>query len=562
METENEQTRIRDLLRDHPKGLTIEDVSKKLSLNRATAAKYLNSMMISGQAELRVLGRAKVFYLSQRLPLTNLLSLSSDLILILDRELFIQEVNDPFLSFFQVTKDELKGKRIDHSALAQYFSGDFFDSLGKTVDGTEFSSEVHFDIDKNDRYFKVKLIPLVFENGSHAAGILLEDITAMKQYQIKLEERIQERTANLETEIGRHKRTENALRENEAVLKSMLNATPVGVGLLIDRVFTKVNNSLCNLTGYTKTELTGQSARILYPDDEEYHRVNEELYNKAGQKNVTMVESRIRKKDGSMIKVIINLSPFDPDNPSSGVTATIVDITERKRAADALRQASNQVALLTSVTRHDILNKITVLKGYIGWMKRQEASDELREIIKKEEEIAETIANLIAFTRDYKEVGVMPPDWIRIEEMVKRVRKTADLGQVTLHPPDTDYSIYADPLIEKVFYNLLDNSLRHGEKVTEIRISTVENEDRLVILYEDNGIGIPENEKETIFERDTGKNTGLGLFLAREILAITGITIAEAGEPGKGARFEMHIPKGSYSRTGTASKKNKKTRKS
>jgi PAS domain S-box-containing protein len=560
MEPENEQTRIRDLLRENPKGLTIEDVSKKLSLNRATAAKYLNSMMISGQAELRELGRAKIFYISQRLPLTNLLSLSSDLILILDRELFIQEVNDPFLSFFHVTKDELKGKRIDHSALAQYFSEDFFISLGKAVDGTEISSEVHFDIGENDWYFKVKLIPLVFESGSHAAGILLEDITEMKRYQLALEDRIRERTANLEVEIERHKRTERALRENDAVLKSMLDATPVGVGLLVDRVFKRVNNSLCDLTGYTSAELTGSNSRILYPDDEEYHRTSQELYSQKAEKNVRMVESRIRRKDGSVIDVIINLSQFDPYDPSSGVTVTIVDITERKRAADALRQAGNQVALLTSVTRHDILNKITVLRGYIGRMKRLETSDALKKIIEKEDEIADTIANLITFTRDYKDVGVMPPSWISIEEMARKVQKTVDLGHATLHLRNDDYTVYADPLIEKVFYNLFDNSLRHGGNVTEIRISSVENGDLLVVLYEDNGIGIPDNEKECIFERDTGKNTGLGLFLAREILSITGITIAETGEPGKGARFEIRVPKGSYSRTGTPNRKKKKNR--
>jgi len=558
MEPENEQTRIRNLLRDHPKGLTIEDVSKMLSLNRATAAKYLNSMMISGQAELRELGRAKVFYLSQRLPLTNLLSLSSDLILILDRELFIQEVNDPFLSFFNITRDDLKGKRIDHSALAQYFSGDFFISLTKAVEGTELSSEVRLNIDENNWYFRVKLIPLVFESGGHAAGILLEDITEMKRYQLELEDRIRERTANLEAEIERHKRTEKALRENDAVLKSMLDATPVGVGLLVDRVFKRVNNSLCDLTGYTSAELTGRNSRILYPDDEEYNRISQELYSQNAERNVRMSESRIQRKDGTVIDVIINLSPFDPDDPSSGVTVTIVDITERKRAADALRQAGNQVALLTSVTRHDILNKVTVLRGYIGRMKRLESSDALKEILKKEDEIADTIANLITFTRDYKDVGVMPPDWISVEETVRSVQKMANLGQIALHLRNDDYTVYADPLIEKVFYNLFENSLRHGGNVTEIRISAVENRDRLVILYEDNGIGIPDNEKEMIFERDTGKNTGLGLFLAREILSITGITIAETGEPGNGVRFEIRIPRGSYSHAETAGKRKKR----
>ena len=165
MGQENEQIRIRDLLKDNPKGLTIEEVSKKLSLNRATAAKYLNSMMLAGQAELRELGRAKIFYLSQRIPLINLLSLSSDLILILDRDLFIQEVNEPFLSFFNLTKEELKGKKIEHSGLAPYFPEDHLPFLEQALDGNEVSLDVHFEINNNDRYFRMKLIPLVFEAG-------------------------------------------------------------------------------------------------------------------------------------------------------------------------------------------------------------------------------------------------------------------------------------------------------------------------------------------------------------------------------------------------------------
>jgi signal transduction histidine kinase len=108
-----------------------------------------------------------------------------------------------------------------------------------------------------------------------------------------------------------------------------------------------------------------------------------------------------------------------------------------------------------------------------------------------------------------------------------------------------DAEILADPMLPKVFYNLIDNSVRHGQTVTEIRISILrEKEGRLVIIYEDNGIGIPAPEKELIFNREFGKNTGLGLFLIREILAITGITIRENGTPGTGARFEILVPKG------------------
>jgi signal transduction histidine kinase len=106
--------------------------------------------------------------------------------------------------------------------------------------------------------------------------------------------------------------------------------------------------------------------------------------------------------------------------------------------------------------------------------------------------------------------------------------------------------IYADPMLEKVFFNLLDNSINHGERVTEIRVSSHQSGSDLIVVWEDNGIGIAPEDKDQIFDRGFGKNTGLGLFLVREILSLTGITIRENGEPGQGARFEIVVPQGAY----------------
>ena len=107
--------------------------------------------------------------------------------------------------------------------------------------------------------------------------------------------------------------------------------------------------------------------------------------------------------------------------------------------------------------------------------------------------------------------------------------------------------VFADPLIVKVFYNLMDNAFRYGGKITTIRFSLQESDDVTeIIVCEDDGIGVPAEVKEKIFLREFGQNTGLGLALSREILDITGITIKEAGKPGQGARFEMMVPKGMW----------------
>jgi len=107
-------------------------------------------------------------------------------------------------------------------------------------------------------------------------------------------------------------------------------------------------------------------------------------------------------------------------------------------------------------------------------------------------------------------------------------------------------------MLGRVFLNIFDNAIRHGGNVNRITVGCEEAQEGLVISIGDNGTGIAAAEKEKIFGRGYGKNTGLGLFLVREILSITGITIRETGEPGKGARFEIVVPKGAW-RAGNSS---------
>ena len=110
--------------------------------------------------------------------------------------------------------------------------------------------------------------------------------------------------------------------------------------------------------------------------------------------------------------------------------------------------------------------------------------------------------------------------------------------------------MFADPLIVKVFYNLMDNAVRYGGKITTIWFSVKERGGDQILICEDDGEGVVADEKVKIFERGFGKNTGMGLALSREILDITGIAIKETGEPGKGARFEMTVPGGMWRQTG------------
>jgi len=154
---------------------------------------------------------------------------------------------------------------------------------------------------------------------------------------------------------------------------------------------------------------------------------------------------------------------------------------------------------------------------------------------------------LIRFTREYEEIGVNAHIWQDCRTLVDTAAKQALLKQVIVNNIlPTGVEVYADPLIVKVFYNLMDNAVRYGGNITTIRFFVHGSRNDHLIVCEDDGEGIPIEEKEKIFERGFGKNTGLGLALSREILDITDITIRETRVPGKGARFEITVPKGKW----------------
>jgi PAS domain S-box-containing protein len=223
---------------------------------------------------------------------------------------------------------------------------------------------------------------------------------------------------------------------------------------------------------------------------------------------------------------------------------SIRDITERRLAEEALRQANRKLNLLSGVTRHDIKNQLLALSGFLDLShKSLEDPIRTREFIEKEKIIAQTISRQISFTKDYENLGVKSPAWQNVSALVRQITPGLPMRGIRIDCADPTLEILADPLLEKVFYNLIDNALRYGgEKMTIIRIFSCKPGEAQVIVVEDDGEGISGDDKVLLFERGFGKNTGLGLFFSREILSITGITIAETGEPGKGARFEMLVP--------------------
>lgn len=250
------------------------------------------------------------------------------------------------------------------------------------------------------------------------------------------------------------------------------------------------------------------------------------------------------RKDGNKVILETNGSPFFDDSGSfRGYRGLHRDVTGKKKGETALRRINRHLSLLNSVTRHDILNKITSILGYLDLAEEITTDSYLQELHKKVASAIQDISEQVEFAAIYQDIGTQEPHWHDIASILPD-KHVPD--NVTVQKKLDDVLLLADPMLPKVFFNLLDNSIRHGRTVSSIRISMRKEEEYLRIIWEDNGCGIPVDEKEQIFERGFGKNSGLGLFLIREILSITRISIVETGQPGIGARFEIIVPRGSF----------------
>ena len=338
-----------------------------------------------------------------------------------------------------------------------------------------------------------------------------------------------------------------ALKESEKQFRQLFESASDAVFVIaMDTTRIIDANSMASaLYGYDHDQLLTMKSTELSAEPEATQRAAHEAQKEPGR--VLTIPLRLhRKRDGTVFPVEITAR-----NIARGKQPVLLvacrDITERKRAEEALALASRKLKLLSGITRHDITNQLTVQGGYLEILEDTPLDPTTNEYFQKVNTATKRIAAMIQFTKEYEQIGVHAPAWQDCRTLVDTAAKDAPLGQVTVKndfPAGTE--VFADPLVVKVCYNLMDNAVRYGGKITTIRFSSLESGDDHLVVCEDDGDGIPVEEKEKIFERGFGKNTGLGLALSREVFDITGITIRETGEPGKGARFEMTVPKGAW----------------
>lgn len=470
----------------------------------------------------------------------------------------ILEANEAAEHFYGWSRQQLKEMRIqDINRLAS-------DEISQEMEKARSSQRVHFEFRHRMADGSVRDVEVfsssIEVHGKSILHSIVHDVTAQKQ-------------------------AERDLRASQEYLGSIFRAAPVGIGVVVDRVFILVNDHLCAMTGYSRDELLGQNSRMLYPTDEDFTFVGTEKYLQIQQKNIGTVETRWLCKDGTCIDVLLSSSPLDAKNLSAGVTFSALDISERKHAEQEREKLQGQlvqaqkmdsVGRLTGGVAHDFNNILSVILGYTEIAMGQTRADSplyghLQKIREAGQRSADIIRQLLAFSRQQTIAPKVLDLNIAVGGLVKMLQRL--IGE-NIHlawmPAPLLPLVHIDPAqIDQVLINLCVNARDAidgvGSMTIETRAVTVDAEyctqnagfaagEYVVLSVSDNGCGMEPAVMEKIFEpfyttKGVGQGTGLGLATVYGIVKQNHGFINVYSEPGQGTTFRIYLPQYTESET-------------
>jgi len=192
--------RIRKTLQDNPRGMTIQDISQELCINRNSIAKYTDVLLALGHIDLKRVGPAKLYFLSQRVPISSILNFSSDFIAVLNKKYEIIQINQAFLDFLDNKRENMIGFSIksapphisQHSELMKY--------LEAGLNGTDSTQTLLVQVGNRDYYLRMKFIPTTFDDGEPGITLIMEDVTEKR----KAREKLKDNEAKLNTLFNEH----------------------------------------------------------------------------------------------------------------------------------------------------------------------------------------------------------------------------------------------------------------------------------------------------------------------------------------------------------------------
>lgn len=371
-------------------------------------------------------------------------------------------------------------------------------------------------------------------------------------------------TTGIARDITERKQLEDLLRMREEKIESIFLGAPVGIAVLVDRSLSVVNDRFCETVGYCREELIGMPTRRLYLSDEDYKQTGNRFYVEPGQKPAHAAETRLRRKDGSIIDVLLTMTAMQRNDPRAEATFMVMDITDRKRAerelvryAAELAEANKLKDLFTDILRHDIMNPVTAIRVGLQLMAELESDPKKAALLNS---MRRSVSNLIEMTENaakFARIAITKDMEVVNTDLGAMIRGLFPDFDSQLKEKDTVIELVApaqsvaevSPIVKEVFANLVSNAIKYGPAHGKIEIRVEELADSFVVSVKDRGEGISDANKERIFHRfervgkQGVKGSGLGLAIAHRLVSMHRGRIWVEDNPQGGCIFLVELPK-------------------
>ncbi|HNX17118.1 MAG TPA: PAS domain-containing protein [Methanoregula sp.] len=344
----------------------------------------------------------------------------------------------------------------------------------------------------------------------------------------------------INTMIDSLKTANQKLDDEESIRRNVLEQIPVGIFLkkIDDGKYVFWNHANEEIFERSATEIVGKTDDEVFPPAVAA-QIKKEDADAITSRVLVKYKRHTATTRGECVFHIIVMPIYDSKRSMRYILGIVEDVTEE---AHSLKKD-----LIFSITRSDILHQLAIIMTYLERAQLKSTHEDMQKFFDKTIGSVESIKNQIAYEGELQNQEVITPQWQMIKKAFADANKILPEHRVDITDDAGNTEIYADPMLPRVFFTLLSASFRcGGSRLSEIRLTTLKRGDTLVLVYEDNSGGIPTSEKEKIFEFGYCYDDIISLFLTRELLAFTGITLTENGEPGKGIRFEIVVPKGRF----------------
>jgi PAS domain S-box-containing protein len=519
----------------HTKGEDVAPYEYKLTTREGRIIDaILTAKLITYEGEPAILGtviditerkKAERELFDKQMKLQNIFAASPDAITVTDLNGDIIDCNQAALNLYGcLSKDDLIGKSA-FDLIAKKDQPRAIEKMKETIEQGLVKDVLYTLVAKDGREYPAELSSSVVKDSSGNAVAFMAIIR----------------------DITERKKTEKLVHESQGKFEGLFMDNPeAAVYLGPDFHILDINPCFEKLFEYNLAEIKGKHINeVVVPKDK---MEEAEILDRKVAEGYVYLDTVRRGKDGSLVPVAVSAAPIMVEGRPVGYVGMYKDISELRNAGRKLEMLNEKLRVVGGLTRHDVRNKLSTITGNIFLNKKRLAGHpETLESFSDMESVCEQIVRIFDFAKDYELLGAEELKYVDVEKFVdEAVSLFPNLQGVKISNGCHGLTVLADSLLRQLFCNLIDNSLKYGEKLSQIRIHYEKaEENQLRLIYEDDGVGIASNAKQKIFDGGytTGKGSGYGLYLVKRMMEVYSWTIQETGTPGKGAQFTITIPK-------------------